>query len=76
MSKTTTIAKIRRDGTVVGVLADGGGRPFPGFPMRPMTAEEIEEAAREDPDGRPMTPKEMRRARRVPRIKTLRARSV
>ncbi len=37
-----------------------------------MTPEEVEEAARADPDARPMTPKEMAKARRVPRIMTLR----
>jgi putative transcriptional regulator len=72
MRKTTTIARMRPDGTVVEVLADGSERPFPDTPMRPMTEEEIEAAAYADPDARPMTPEEMTRARRVPRIKTLR----
>ena len=72
MSRKTTIAKIRSDGTVVEVLSDGGERPFPETPMRSMTEEEIEQAAAADPDARPMTPEELRRARRVPRVKTLR----
>ncbi len=72
MSKTATIAKMRPDGSVVEVLADGSERPFPQTPMRPMTPEEIEEAARADPDARPMTDDEFVRAKRVPRIKTLR----
>jgi putative transcriptional regulator len=72
MSKTTTIAKMRPDGSIVEVLADGRERPIPDTPMRPMTPEEVEEAARADPDARPMTSEEMARARRVPRIKTLR----
>ena len=72
MSKTTTIAKIRPDRTVVEILADGREQPFPEPAMRPMTPEEIETAARADPDARPMTPEEMQSARRVPRIKTLR----
>lgn len=72
MSKTTTIAKIHPDGTVVEVSADGSERAFPDTPVRPMTAEEIEEAARTDPDARPMTPEELKTARRLPRIKTLR----
>jgi putative transcriptional regulator len=72
MSKTTTIAKMRPDGTLVEVLADGGERPFPDTPMRPMTQEEIEAAAYADPDARPFTPAELARAKRVPRIKTLR----
>jgi len=72
MSKTTTIAKMRPDGSVVEVLADGRERPIPDTPMRPMTPQEVEEAAHADPDARPMTSEEMARARRVPRIKTLR----
>jgi putative transcriptional regulator len=72
MSKTTTIAKMRPDGSVVEVLADGSERPIPDTPMRPMTPKEVEEAAHADPDARPMTSEEIAKARRVPRIKTLR----
>ena len=72
MSKTTTTAKILADGTVVEVLDDGTERPFPNTPMRPMTEAEISAAAATDPDARPMTPDEMAKARRVPRVKTLR----
>jgi putative transcriptional regulator len=72
MSKTATIAKIRPDGSVVEVFADGSEQPLPDPPMRSMTPEEIEQAARQDPDARPMTSGEMKTARRVPRIKTLR----
>ncbi len=72
MSKSTIIARMRRDGTLVEVLADGGERPFPDTPMRPMTEEEIEAAAWADPDARPFTPNELAKAKRVPRIKTLR----
>jgi len=72
MSKTTTIAKIRPDGTVVELLDDGSERPFPNTPMRPMTDEEIEAAAMADPDARPMTPEELAKAPRVPRVRTLR----
>lgn len=72
MSKSITIARMRRDGTVVEVLDDGSERPFPDMPMRPMTEEEIEAAANSDPDARPMTEDELRNARRVPRVKTLR----
>ena len=45
MSKTTTTAKMRSDGTVVEVLENGEERPFPETPMRPMTEEEIKAAA-------------------------------
>ena len=59
MSKTTTTAKMRTDGTVVEVLGDGSERPFPKRPIRPMTEAEIEAAAAADPDARPMTPEEL-----------------
>jgi putative transcriptional regulator len=56
----------------VEVLADGTERPIPKTPMRPMTEEEVAAAAAADPDARPMTPEELKTARRVPRVKTLR----
>jgi len=40
--------------------------------MRPMTEAEVEAAALADPDAQPMTPEQLARARRVPRVKTLR----
>jgi putative transcriptional regulator len=40
--------------------------------MRPMTATEVKAAAAADPDARPMTAEELRTAKRVPRVKTLR----
>jgi putative transcriptional regulator len=72
MNTTTTTAKIRPDGTVVEVLNDGTERPFPDTPLRPMSGAEVSIAAAADPDARPMTEEELRTARRVPRIKTLR----
>jgi putative transcriptional regulator len=72
MSKTDTIARMHRDGIVVEVLPDGTERPFPHTPMRSMTDEEVQAAALKDPDARPMTEDEFRRARKVPRAKTLR----
>jgi putative transcriptional regulator len=72
MSKTTITARIRSDGTVVEVLDDGSERPFPNEPMRPMTEDEIAAAAAADPDARPMTPEQLKTARRVPRVRTLR----
>jgi putative transcriptional regulator len=72
MVKTTTTAKIRADGTVVEVVSDGSERPSPHMPMRPMTEREIEVAAAAEPDARPMTPEQLRTARRVPRVRTLR----
>jgi putative transcriptional regulator len=72
MSKTTTTAKMLSDGTVIEMLADGSERPFPSTPPRPMTEAEATAAADADPDARPMTEAELRNARRVPRIKTMR----
>lgn len=72
MNKITITAKMRTDGTVVEVLEDGRERPFPDAPMRPMTEAEIEAAAQADPDARPMTEAEFSKARRVPRVKTMR----
>jgi hypothetical protein len=72
MSKTTTTTKIRSDGTAVEVLVGGTERPFLEPSMRPMTEAEIEAAAGADPDAWPMTAEELRKARRVPRIRTLR----
>jgi putative transcriptional regulator len=60
------------DGTVTEVLEDGRERPFPDAPMRPMAEAEIAAAAQADPDARPMTEAELGKARRVPRVKTLR----
>jgi putative transcriptional regulator len=72
MSKTTTTAKIRSDGKVVKVAQNGLETDFPGTSMRPMTEAQIKAAAAADPDARPMTPAELARAKRVPRVKTLR----
>ena len=63
---------MRADGTIVEIMSDGRERPFPKRPMRKMTEAEVEAAAAADPDARPMTPEELRTARRVPRVKTLR----
>ena len=72
MNETTITARMHEDGTVVEVLPDGGERPFPEQPIRSMTEEEIHAAALSDPDARPMTEAELRNARRVPRVKTMR----
>src|SRR5258708_331567 len=72
MSKTTTIARTRPDGTVVEVLDDGTERPLSKRPMRSMTEAEIEAAAAADPGARPMTAEQLKTARRVPRVRTLR----
>ncbi|MEH2237531.1 helix-turn-helix domain-containing protein [Nostoc sp.] len=72
MKETIITARMHKDGTAVEVLPDGSERPFTEQPMRPMTEEEIHAAAISDPDARPMTEAELRNARRVPRVKTMR----
>ena len=77
MSKTSTIvAKRRSDGNLVQVLSDGSTRPLRDKTdwarLRAMTDEEVTAAAMSDRDARPMTPEQLRAARRVPRTKTLR----
>src|SRR5260370_15022791 len=79
MSKNNTIvAKLTSDGTLVQVLPDGTTRPLPDRTdwarLDAMTDEEVHAAAMADPDARPMTPEQMAKARRVPRVKTLRRR--
>ena len=71
MKTTTTIAKIRPDGTVVKIVR---GREYvlPLRPPRPMTEAQISAAAAADLDARPMTPEEWEAAPRVPRVRTLR----
>jgi putative transcriptional regulator len=72
MSKTTTIARMRRDGVLVRVNPDGSEEVMPIPPPTPMTEEEVEAAAWADPDARPFKPEEAAKAKRVPRTKTLR----
>jgi len=72
MSNTTITARIRADGAVVEILDDGTERPFPKTALPDMTDEEISAAAAADPDARPMSEAELRVARRIPRVKTLR----
>ena len=42
------------------------------FNPRPMTAQQIEDAARADSDAHPLTPEDLRRMRRTPRAKLIR----
>jgi putative transcriptional regulator len=72
MSKTTTFARTRADGTVVEVLEIGTEQSFLTTPMRPMTEAEIAAAAVADPDARPMTDADWQAASKVPRAKTVR----
>ena len=73
MSKTDTIVRMHRDGTLHRVMPDGTEVPMPPpGPLLPMTEEEVSAAAQRDPDARPFTDEEFSRMRRVPRAKTLR----
>lgn len=40
--------------------------------LRPMSAEEVEKAARSDPDAQPFTPADLRGMKRVPQVKVIR----
>ena len=72
MSKTTTIARMRRDGVLVRVKPDGTEEVMPVEPLAPLTEAEVEAAAWRDPDARPFTPDELAKAKRIPRARTLR----
>ncbi|MEO5326760.1 MAG: helix-turn-helix domain-containing protein [Magnetococcus sp. THC-1_WYH] len=72
MNKTHISARIRSDGAVVEILADGSERAFPETAMRPMTEDEVSAAAAADPDARPMTPEQLKTAKYKPRTKILR----
>lgn len=57
-----------------GIWHDDGG-PIPGHPglwEPPMTADEVHEAARSDPDAQPLTEAQLDRMRRVPLAKFVR----
>jgi class 3 adenylate cyclase len=74
MSKTPTIVRTRRDGTLVRVKSDGTEEVLSAEAPASVerTAEEVEAAAWRDPDARPMTEEELSKARRIPRVRTLR----
>lgn len=71
MSKMTITARIRSDGKVVRV-SKGKEVRFPSTRQRRLSAAQAAAAAVADPDSRPMTPAELRDAKRVPWVKTLR----
>jgi putative transcriptional regulator len=72
MSKTTTIARMRRDGVLVRVMPDGTEEVMPVEPLAPLTEAEVEAAAWRDPDAPPFTPDELAKAKRIPRARILR----
>jgi putative transcriptional regulator len=72
MRKATTIARMRRDGAIVRVKANGSEETLPVLPLVPLTPAQIEAAAVSDPDNPPLTKARRARLRPVPRVKTLR----
>jgi len=63
---------MRRDGSLVQVLDDGTEVSLAVQPLAPMSDEEIEAAAKRDPDNPPLTDADFARMKPVPRAKTLR----
>ena len=72
MSKTSTIAKMRRDGRLVRVKPDGAEEALDTPPLAPLGAAEIEAAAARDHENPPLTGARAGQLRPVPRVKTLR----
>ncbi len=72
----TTIARRKSDGSLVRIGDAGTETPLVDKTdwqrLRDMTDAEVETAAASDPDAHAMTAEQLRTARRVPRVKTLR----
>ncbi len=75
-NENTTIARRQSDGTLVEVLPDGTTKPLADKTdwqrLRSMSEADVEAAALSDPDAQPLSDGQLGRARRVPRVKTLR----
>lgn len=71
-----TVIKRKADGSDVRVHADGSEEPLVDRTdwerLRRMSDEEVEAAARSDPDNPPRSEADLAKMRRVPRVKTLR----
>lgn len=67
-----TARRRKTDGKLVRVYPDGREKVMRARPTRPMTAAEIDAAARSDTDNPPRTRADLAAAKRVPRVKTLR----
>jgi len=72
MSKTSTIARMRRNGGLVRVKSDGSEEALATPALVPRSAEEIEAAALRDPENPPLIQARAGQLRPVPRVKTLR----
>ena len=72
MKKTTTTARMHRDGKLMGRQPDGAEEAVSLTKAAPMSEADIEAAAVSDPDNLPLTPEREAQLRPVPRVKTLR----
>ncbi len=72
MSKSTTIAKMRRNRGLVRIKPDCAEEALDSSPLAPRSAAEIEDGAARDPENPPLTAARQGQLRRVPRVKTLR----
>jgi putative transcriptional regulator len=72
MNKTTTIAKMRRNGRLVRVKRDGTEEALVTPPLASLSAAEIGARAARDPENPPFTNTRPGQLRLVPRVKTLR----
>ena len=72
MSKSTTIVRMRRNGGLVRVKADGTEEALDIPPLAPVSEAEIEAAAARDHENPPLTDARPGQLRPVPRVKTLR----
>ena len=72
MSRTFTIARMRRNGRLVRAKPDGAEEPLDIPPLAPMSAAGIEARAARDRENPPLTGAQAGKLRPVPRVKTLR----
>jgi putative transcriptional regulator len=72
MSKSTTIAKMRRNGGLFRIKPDSAEEALDPPPLAPLSAADIEAGAARDHENPPLTDAGPGRLRPVPRVKTLR----
>lgn len=72
MKKTSTIARMHRDGKLVRHKPDGSEEVIFVTTVAPISEADIEAAAMSDPDNPPLTPEREAQLRPIPRVRTLR----
>jgi putative transcriptional regulator len=72
MKNKTTVVRLGLDGKLRRVNSDGSLTLLKVNPIPELSDEFVEAAARNDPDNPPMTAEQLAKARRVPRVRTLR----